>query len=122
MADPVVTTDTLRLYRRDTERWTVFSFEGDEKPLHEDVSTVFGQLTPPEEVDAKPVCVVVSELRSPNSRMLAGVVSLLAKRDGTPRRVALAGPTKGWLDMLDILGVRSSFVIVDDAEELVSEA
>ena len=121
MAEPVVATDTLRLFRRDTQRWTVFSFEGDEKPLHEDVSTVFGQLTPPEEVDARPVCVVVSELKQPNSRMLAALVSLLAKRDGTPRRVALAGATKEWLDMLDILGVRSSFVFVDDAEDLVSE-
>lgn len=121
MEELVVRTESLSLFRRDTERWTIFRFEGSEKPTHEDVTAVFGKLTPPPEVDAKPVCVVVDSLKSPNSRMLAALVSLLGRKDGGERRVALSGPPKTWLDMLDILGVRSSFIIVDDPEDLVSE-
>ena len=69
-------------------------------------------------IRGEPICLALGSLRRPNSRMLATLISLLVANDGTERRVALAAPTQAWLDMLDIVGVRSRFLVVDGPEAL----
>ena len=92
----------------------------DAKPVAKDLDAVLEALARSAEVEEKPVCVVPEALEQPNSRALGALLGLLTTKEGKPRRVALAAPSVAWTDMLDIMGVRASFILVDDAEELAS--
>lgn len=118
--DVVVRTDSLSLLRQDALRWVVYRFEGEAKPTQEDLDEVLKALGGAAAETSKPVCVVPGDLKQPNSRALGALLGLLGTKDGGERRVALAAPTQAWLDMLDIMGVRSSFLVVDDPGELTS--
>lgn len=120
MEKAVVRTDTLSLFRLETERWTIFRLEGKGGPEREDLLKVLEALAQSVEADAGPVCVVPGSLQAPNSRILATLIGLLVTKDGRDRRMALAGATQAWVDMLDILGVRSRFLVVEDVEDLKS--
>jgi len=117
----VVITDSLSLCRSDTERWIIYRFKGDPKPSQKDLDAVLQALVRSAEVEVKPVCVAPEALEQPNSRALGALLGLLTTKDGKQRRVALAAPSNAWIDMLDIMGVRASFIVVDDPEELASE-
>lgn len=118
--DVVVRTDSLSLLGQDALRWVVYRFEGKGKPAQEDLDEVLKALGAAAAGTSKPVCVVPGDLKQPNSRALGALLGLLRTKDGGERRVALAAPTQAWLDMLDIMGVRSSFFVVDDPGELTS--
>ena len=120
MDEAVLRTDTLSLFRLETERWTIYRFEGTAVPNREDLLKVLEALAQRVEADAGPVCVAPGSEQAPNSRILATVIGLLVTKDGRDRRMALAGTTRAWADMLDILGVRSRFLIIDDVEDLKS--
>lgn len=117
----VIETDTLLLLKEPTGRWSVFYFEAKDQPTQDDLAEVLQAFATTIDDDDTPVCVVLNSLKQPNSRILAALVGILATKDGGERRVALAGARKGWLDMLDILGVASRFVILDSVEELAEE-
>jgi hypothetical protein len=114
----LVTTDSLSLCRLGTERWVSYRFRGDAKPSQKDLETVLEALARSAEDEEKPICVVPEDLKQPNSRALGALLGLLTTKDGKDRRVALAAPSNAWTDMLDIMGVRSRFIVVDDPEEL----
>ena len=116
----VVITDSLSLCRSDTDRWIIYRLKGDTKPVAKDLDAVLEALARSAEVEEKPVCVVPEALEQPNSRALGALLGLLTTKEGKQRRVALAAPSVAWTDMLDIMGVRASFILVDDAEELAS--
>lgn len=113
--------DTFSLYLRDTERWQIFSFTGDSSPRGEDLILALEALKKAAAQTVKPIAVLVAEVRHPNSRMLSAVVGLLTTEKDQPRRVALIAPSQTWMDMLDILGVRSSFLIFESVEEITFE-
>jgi len=116
----VVITDSLSLCRSDTERWIIYRLKGDAKPVAKDLDAVLEALARSAEVEEKPVCVVPEALEQPNSRALGALLGLLTTKEGKQRRVALAAPSVAWTDMLDIMGVRASFILVDEPEELSS--
>ncbi len=116
----IVITDTLSLCRSETERWVIFRFRGDSKPSLKDLDAVLEAFIRSAETEEKPICVAPEALDQPNSRMLGALLGLLTTKDGKDRRVALAAPSVAWTDMLDIMGVRASFIVVDDPEELAS--
>ena len=116
----IVITDGLSLCRSDTERWVIYRFRGDAKPSQKDLDAVLEALARSAEDEEKPICVVPEDLKQPNSRALGALLGLLTMKDGKDRRVALAAPSSAWTDMLDIMGVRSRFIVVDDPEELTS--
>lgn len=103
------------------EQWSVYRFEADEEPGHQELTPILEALSRSADELNRPVCIVLEDLKRPNSRMLAALVSLLTAKDGKERRVALAGACRGWLDMLDILGVGSRFLIVGSPEDLTPE-
>jgi hypothetical protein len=53
--------------------------------------------------------------------MLSAVIGLMTTANDQPRRLALIAPSQTWLDMLDILGVRSAFLVVDSVAEITFE-
>ncbi len=112
---------SLCLHVRDTERWQIFTFSGDEIPTGEDLIAVLDSLKREAENTVKPVAFVVEAVPRPNSRMLSAVIGLLTGKNEKARRLAIVGPSQTWLDMLDILGVRSSFLIVDSVEDITFE-
>ncbi|MHC5057774.1 MAG: hypothetical protein ACYTKD_24145 [Planctomycetota bacterium] len=116
----LVITDSLSLCRLDTERWATYRFRGDAKPSQKDLDSVLEALARSAEGEEKPICVAPEDLEQPNSRALGALLGLLTTKDGKDRRVALAAPSSAWTDMLDIMGVRSRFIVVDDPEELAS--
>jgi hypothetical protein len=116
----LVITDTLSLCRTDTERWVIDSFRGDAKPSQKDLDAVLEVFVQSVEAEEKPICFVPEALKQPNSRALGALLGLLTTKDGKERRVALAAPSNAWTDMLDIMGVRASFIVVDSPEELAS--
>ena len=116
----VVIADTMSLCKTDTDRWVIYRFRGDAKPLQKDLDAVLEAFVRAAETDEKPICVVPEALDQPNSRALGALLGLLTTKDGKDRRVALAAPSTAWTDMLDIMGVRASFIVVDDPEELAS--
>lgn len=111
-------TDTLLLSFSDTARWGIFYFEEKGRPSQDDVAAALETLSDKAEEESRPLCVALDGLSQPNSRILAALIGLLTKKDGTERRVALACTRQVWLDMLDILGVSSRFVLVDSPGEL----
>ena len=118
----VCKTESLCLYERATDRWVIFSFTGDEVPRQEDLIQILESLKrAADEVTRKPIVFAVEVVSRPNSRMLSAVIGLLTDKHGQPRRLALAGASQTWLDMLDILGVRSNFLIVESVEEVTFE-
>lgn len=118
MEELIAQSASLRLYQRETEEWVVYRTEGEEDPKNEDVIASLEILSQSAGETAKPICLALGSLRRPNSRMLATLISLLVRKDGTERRVALAAPTQAWLDMLDIVGVRARFLVVDGPGDL----
>ncbi len=116
----LVITDTLSLCKTDTERWVIYRFRGDTKPSQKDIDALLEVFVRSAEEDDKPICVVPEALDQPNSRALGALLGLLTTKDGKERRVALAAPSNAWTDMLDIMGVRASFLVVDDPEDLAS--
>jgi hypothetical protein len=116
----IVITDTLSLCRSETDRWVIYRFRGDAKPSQKDLDAVLEVFVRSAEADEKPICIVPEALDQPNSRALGALLGLLTTKDGKDRRVALAAPSSAWTDMLDIMGVRASFIVVDDPEELAS--
>ena len=116
----VVITDSLSLCRSETERWIIYRLKGDTKPSAKDLDAVLEALARSAEVEEKPVCVVPEALEQPNSRALGALLGLLRTKEGMQRRVALAAPSVAWTDMLDIMGVRASFILVDGPEDLAS--
>jgi hypothetical protein len=115
---PVIETNTLSLLSEPTGRWMVFRFETQEQPGQDDLADVLEALAKAAAETDLPVCVVLENLKQPNSRVLAALVGLLTAKDGSDRRVAVAGAEKGWLDMLDILGVTGRFVVLGSLGEL----
>lgn len=113
----------LRLFSREAKRWVIyrFEFEAENKPSKDELTEVLGGLSRSAAEEAGPICVVLGDLPQPNSRMLASLISLLMTKDGSQRRVALAGPAQGWLDMLEILGLRARFLVVEDPGDLTLE-
>ncbi len=120
MDEAVLKTDSLSLFRQRAGRWRVYRFEGSGTTNREDLLKVLEALVRSVEADGGPVCVVPGDLHTPNSRILATLIGLLVEKDGSDRHIALAGPTQAWTDMLDILGVRARFLVVDDVEDLKS--
>jgi hypothetical protein len=114
-------TKSLSLQVRETDRWQIFTFSGDEVPNGEDLIAVLEGLKQAAENTTTPIAFDVAGLSRPNSRMLSAVIGLLTGKNEKPRRLALIAPSQTWLDMLDILGVRSSFLIVDSVEEITFE-
>ena len=121
MAEVIAESKRVRLFRRDMEQWSVYRLEADEEPGHQELTPILEALSRSADELNRPVCIVLEDLKRPNSRMLAALVSLLTAKDGKERRVALAGACRGWLDMLDILGVGSRFLIVGSPEDLTPE-
>lgn len=118
MGELIAESANLRLFRRETKDWVTYTLEGGEKPKNEDLIAVLEALSASAQETTRPVCVVLGGLPRPNSRMLAILVGLLVAKSGEERRVSLAGPSQGWIDMLEIVGVRSRFLIVDKVEDL----
>ncbi len=121
MEETILQTESLRLLRLETDRWVIYRFDGSASPAREDLLKVLEALARSVEEQTLPVCVVPENIESPNSRILATLIGLLVKSDGTDRRMALAGAGRAWVDMLDILGVRARFLLVDDVDELKSQ-
>ncbi len=117
----VAGTNSLNLYLRDTGRWGIFTFSGDEQPGNADLLTILEALKAATAGLNKPVAFQVVAVPYPNSRLLSAVIGLLTTADDLPRRLALVGASQTWLDMLDILGVRSAFLFFDDVEEITFE-
>ncbi|MHC4201409.1 MAG: hypothetical protein ACYSU0_15575 [Planctomycetota bacterium] len=122
MDEAVLKTDSLTLFRQRAGRWRVYRFEGAGTTDREDLLKILEALIQSVEADDGPVCVVPGDLHTPNSRILATLIGLLVAKDGSDRHIALAGPTQAWIDMLDILGVRARFLVVDDVEDLKSRS
>lgn len=112
LKEAVATTASISLLSWLSDEWRVYQFEAAGKPALIDVSSVLEALAASAEQDDRPICVLLSGLSTPNSRVLAALVGLLTTVSGRERRVALAGAGKGWLDMLDILGVGHRFVVL----------
>lgn len=117
----VCNSKTLCLHVRDTDRWQIFTFTGEEMPKGEDLIQVLEALNLEAKNTTTPIAFHVAGVPRPNSRMLSAVIGLLTGKNDKPRRLALIGPSQVWLDMLDILGVRSSFLIVESVEEITFE-
>ncbi len=120
MEERIAESGGLELFRQKSGSWVTYRFEVGGKPGQDDFIDVFGAFSQAANDEAGPVCVVLDGLPQPNSKMLAALVGLLVARDGSERRVALAGATRMWVDMLDILGVRAKFLMVDGPEDLAS--
>ena len=118
--EPVLKTASVTLLREDAGHWAVFRLECRGRPGQEDLAAVAAALCLWAGKDARPVCVVPGEVEQPNSRVMAALVGLLETADGGRRRVALARPPRAWTDMLEILGVRSGFLTVEDPSDLSS--
>jgi len=107
-----------RLISADTTKWVTFSFETAEIKLPE-LTKLFDALAEAAAGTDKSVCIVLETLKlRPNSKILATLVNLLTAAGGKNRAVALVSPGKEWVDMLDILGVRARFEIVDSVDLL----
>lgn len=113
--------ETFNLHLRETDRWQIFSFSGEATPRSDDLIGVLEAMKQAAAHSTKPIAFAVDAVRHPNSRMLSAVIGLMTTADDQPRRLALIAPSQTWLDMLDILGVRSSFLIFESVEEITFE-
>ena len=120
MEEVVIKSGRLSLVHRSTARWEIFRVEADDDPEDQDLTLISDALSRLAGKTAKPVCVVLNRLQRPTSRMLAAVAGLLDTKEQDQRRVALARVSQGWLDMLEIVGLRSCFLVVERVEELTS--
>ena len=118
MAHATYENGDVRLYQDEVGKWLVFRIELGENPAGSDLENAFVAMAEAAGPTGKAVCVALGAVERPNSRMLAALVNLLVKPDGGNREIALAAPGRNWLDMLDILGIRSSFAVVDSPESL----
>ncbi|MBN1808832.1 MAG: STAS domain-containing protein [Planctomycetes bacterium] len=103
----------VRLYRDESGKWLIYRLDVGENAKMSDLEAVFGSIAENAGKTDKAVCIALENVERPNSRMLAALVSLVTKANGESREVALAAPDQSWTDMLDVLGIRGNFTVIE---------
>ncbi|HHN46671.1 MAG TPA: STAS domain-containing protein [Planctomycetes bacterium] len=118
----VAETPNAQLAAKDTAKWVVLRFVVGQDAKAGELNALVDALAELGKGTTKPMCLSFSGLPRPNSQILAVLVNLLAAPDGSQRDVALVAPSREWLDMLDVIGVRANFTVVDSPAAIAGDA